>query len=137
MEEFNLLPFLGSWQLDPRRCQYELGLPPKSSEYIIIKENQLIKFIMVWVDQEDQQHQLSYCQELDGQFHPYSDSDLIDEMSLQFNADSLETIGRKHNETILWAYRNIVSPDLLKICMQGKTESGDIYQNISYYQKSK
>ena len=52
--------FLGSWQLIPDSCKYQQGEPPKSGEYHIEVDGELLVFKMIWTDSEDKKYEIQF-----------------------------------------------------------------------------
>lgn len=132
--------FLGLWRLDATYSEYQLGQPPLSGSYQIDAEDQKLTFTMKWLDAQHQSHEMAYSEVLDGEFHPYLDSPLADQICLKLTRpDLLESIAKKAGQIVLSARREHLvfeGREALKVKMSGPLPDGSSYTNTAYYFKA-
>lgn len=128
--------FLGKWQMQPELSAYEVGEPPQSGTYEIVQDGHKLTFIMDWVDAKDQAQHMAYSEICDGQFHPYTDAPIADEICLILKSDTvLESTARLASEVKLAATRTLVAGNKLKVTMSANLPDGTPFSNHSLYIK--
>lgn len=128
--------FLGKWQMQPALSNYELSEPPKSGTYEIVQDGNKLAFIMDWVDAASEAQHMAYSEICDGQFHPYTDAPIADEICLTLKSDTqLESVAKLNGEVQLSAIRTIIDNHQLKVTMSAKTPDGKPFSNHSIYIK--
>lgn len=128
--------FLGKWQMRAKMSSYAVGKPPKSGTYEILQDGYKLTFIMDWVDAAGETQHMTYSEICDGQFHPYADAPIADEICLTLRSDRiLESVAKLAGEVKLTAIREITAEGQLKVVMSAKTPDGTAFSNHSIYQK--
>lgn len=128
--------FLGKWELVSDQSEYDLGTPPTAGTYEIIQDGDQLTFNMAWIDAEGQDHQMAYSEICDGQFHPYANTEIADEICLTLQSDTvLASVAKKNDAVVLSAKRVLESDSDLKVIMSGPLPNGRIYHNIAFYKK--
>ncbi len=128
--------FLGKWSLVPEKSDYGLGAPPKQGTYEIVQDGDTLTFLMDWIDQAGKHKSMSYSEICDGKLHPYTDSEMADQISLTLVSESILTSqARKGDMVVMDATRELLDKNLMKVTMSGPLPDGTHYQNIAFYEK--
>lgn len=128
--------FLGSWQMLPEKSNYEMGEPPKSGTYEIVQDGHKLTFIMNWVSAANEAQHMAYSEICDGQFHPYTDAPIADEICLTLQSDTiLESIAKLSGKVKLSATRELTPNGYLEVKISAKTPDGKPFTNHSTYKK--
>lgn len=129
--------FLGKWIMQPELSDYSEGEPPKSGAYEIVQDGDKLTFIMDWVDAAGEAKHLAYSEICDGQYHPYTDAPIADEICLTLKSDTvLESIAKLNGEVKLSAIRTLSANGQLKVSMSAQTAAGKPFTHYSIYQKA-
>ncbi|MCA9987278.1 MAG: GNAT family N-acetyltransferase [Anaerolineales bacterium] len=128
--------FLGLWEFQPDEARYDLGAPPRAGSYEIIAEGEKLTFVMKWVDQAGESHEMAYSEQCDGQIHPIQ-APTADQMSLTLKSDTvLESVAFKDGATVMTASRELLDEATLEVIMGGPLPDGSQYRNRSIYKRS-
>lgn len=128
--------FLGKWKMLPEMSVYAAGEPPKSGTYEIVQDGKKLTFIMDWVDAAGEAKHMAYSEICDGQFHPYTDAPIADEICLTLESDHiLKSVAKLAGKVKLTAIRETTPQGQLKVTMSAKTPDGTPFGNHSTYQK--
>ena len=128
--------FLGRWELVPDQSEYDLGSPPASGMYEIIREGDKLTFKMEWMDAEGIEQKMAYSEICDGKFHAYPNTEIADEICLSLKSDHLlESLAKKNGKIVLSAKRELLTDFDLKVTMSGPLPNGDVYNNVALYRK--
>lgn len=128
--------FLGKWVMLPELSEYSSAEPPKSGSYEIVQEGDKLTFIMDWVSAAGKVQNLAYSEICDGQFHPYTDAPIADEICLTLKSDTiLESVAKLKGEVKLSAIRTLIGKTQLKVTMSAKTPDGVPFSHHSVYKK--
>lgn len=131
-------PFLGTWELDPTRNQYEIGTPPQQGTYIIATApNGGYHVTMAWISADGQQMQASYASIPDGNDYPFAESSAIDSLcTTRVDDHTLDTVTKKDGEIVAVGHREL-SPDgqQMTITQSGMAPDGTPFANVSVYNR--
>ena len=128
--------FLGLWEFQPDEARYELGAPPRAGSYEIIAAGAKLTFLMKWVDQAGEAHEMAYSEQCDGQVHAI-EAPTADQMSLTLKSDTvLESVAFKDGVTVMTASRELLDGDTLEVIMGGPLPDGSHYRNRSIYKRA-
>lgn len=127
--------FLGKWQMLPEESDYAAGVPPKSGTYEILRNGDKLTFIMNWVSDTGKSQHMAYSEICDGQFHPYTDAPIADEICLTLQSDTiLHSVARLNGKVALKAIRQLKANQLI-VTMSANLPDGTPFENHSVYKK--
>lgn len=140
MSEFSIAPFLGTWELDPNECEYELGAPPARGLYHLIRENpasEEITVAMDWTDAAGKDFHMIYFMTPDGKDHKHADSPAVDALQTTLlDGRTLETLSKKDGNVIARGLRELCADGTtMRVIQSGKAPDGNSFQNIAIYRK--
>ncbi len=130
--------FLASWQLFPEKCNYQVGLVPKSGNYKIAssKDGEYLNISNNWVSITNEAFHTEYQSTPDSNIYPYPNEDFADSIqSTIINTGSFIIIFFKKGEPILEVLHEILSNGYLKVSQKGLDESKEPFTNIEVYHK--
>lgn len=125
-------PYLGTWELDPSRSQYERGEPPPRGIYRISRSDRGLRFDVEWTDQEDEPRTLSF--DLSFRETTNVDGAMVD-MRLD-DADGLVTEVSAGAAVVARATR-VLEDDgaVLAVTQSGPDPAGGTFANRSWYRR--
>jgi hypothetical protein len=127
-------PFLGTWVLDPSKCQYEHGDPPRSATYRIRLNGSEVAFALESVLSDGWVASYTYSIVPDGRDRPSPDPDLGDTMMTRVIDRTLETVCRRNGLVVLHNVRTLSDDGkTLAVSRAGVTQLGVAYRNRSVY----
>ena len=129
-------PFVGTWHLDPTRCEYEIGAPPRSATYRIEPDGEALVFTIDWVGADGNAAHVVYHSIPDGRQHPYPDNpDVADSvLTRRVDAHTMDTTSWKSGVVTGQARRGLSADgQTLTITQSGTTDDGITYRNLSVY----
>ena len=130
-------PFIGTWQLDPSKSNYELGEPPATGWYRLEATETGYLITMAWTTQAGQAMEMAYEGTPDGKVYPYADSDVVDAISMtRVSAVQLNSASFMAGQQIAHAAR-IMSEDgrVMTVVQSGNRTDGTLFQNTAVYRK--
>ena len=130
--------FLASWQLFPEKCDFQLGLIPKSGIYKMesIRNGHALGISINWVSPENEAFYTQYELVPDGELHPFENQELADTIQSQMiNAATLQALFSKADHTILEVIHEILPNGYMKVTHKAKREDGEPYVNTEVYHK--
>lgn len=129
--------FIGKWQLDPTKSDYEHGFPPQSGTYIITSEGNGLKFAMAWTGVDGKSFEMAYHAIPDGVDYPYENPQVADTLSLTLVDDHTLDSDSKKGGKVSTHGRRSLSPDgqTMTIVQSGTTAEGQPYRNLSVYER--
>jgi hypothetical protein len=130
--------FIASWQLFPEKGTYELGNRPKSGIYKIeaTENKKEVSISSNWVTLENQAFATAYKIIADGDVHPFTDTDVADEVKCIFiDAICFETFFYKNKEVVLEVVHQLLPNGYLSITQKGFTPEQKPYVNTEIYHK--
>ncbi len=126
--------FLGTWELDASKNQYDLGDPPQSGLYIIEQQGEGYLVTMKWTNTAGESKEMAYEGVPDGKTYP-TEAPGVDSMSMtrvdDHTLDSAAMVG----ETVIALARRVLSEDgnTMTVTQRGKTPDGGEFANVSVY----
>lgn len=128
--------FLGKWQMMPELSVYSPSEPPKSGSYEITRDGEKLTFKMNWMSADGEEKSMTYSEICNGQFHPYTDSPIADEICLTLKSDSLlESVAKLAGEVKLTATRELTVDGFMKVTMSANLPDGTPFSHYSVYRK--
>lgn len=130
--------FLASWQLFPEKGVYEYSERPKSGIYKIdaSNSNKELSIQHNWVTLSNQAFAAQYRIVADGDLHPFSDTELADQVQAVFpDGISFEVHFYKAANVVLHVIHEIMPNGYLKITQQGFRPDNTTYTNTEIYHK--
>ncbi len=130
--------FLYSWQLIPEKCDYQQGVPPRSSIYKMEKtaDELAIMISLTWLTHDNQSYKTAYQFVPDGQEHPFEHAEVADTIRGDFSGShSFEVVAMKAGKLVWDILKEIQPNGYMKLTQQGLNEAGEPYTNIQYYHK--
>lgn len=130
--------FIGSWQLFPEKGTYETGHRPKSGIYKIeaTESKKEISISTNWVTLENQAFATAYSLIVDGEMHPFTDTDVADEVrSVFINSICFETFFYRNKELVLEVIHQLLPNGYLSVSQKGTTSEQQSYINTEIYHK--
>jgi hypothetical protein len=130
--------FLASWQLFPEKCDFQLGIAPKSGNYKIesVRNGHALSISINWVNLENEAFYSSYTVKPDGTLYPFDNQDLADTIQCNIiNASTIENIFWKENEVILTVIHEILANGYMKVSHKARDANGITFTNTEIYHK--
>ncbi len=130
--------FLYSWQLIPEKCDYQMGVPPKSSIYKMEKteDGQAIVISMSWLTHDNQSFKTAYQFVPDGEEHAFEHTEVAETIKGDFSGSHTFHIVAMKEGKLVWDTLKEIQPNgYMKLTQQGFNEEGNPYTNIQYYHK--
>jgi len=116
--------FFGVWELEPASCQYSMGVPPKSGKYEIQPEEDTLKFILSWSD-EERPFLMEFTAIPDGEPHPFANPALADSMTVGYRDDNiLESWSYKDDLCLGYSKRELIG-DGSKMMVSQEVDTAD------------
>lgn len=129
--------FIGTWELIPKRSEYEVGEPAKSCTYQIFspKPGQL-QVNLEWIDGQGKEGQATYTLWPDGEKKTYENPKVGGFMRSEI-LDSGELINEliKADKVIAFGSRKVLSDGEMKIIQINTLPNGKKYKVIQYYKR--
>ncbi len=85
----NIVNFLAKWHLVPESSHYGFGESQISGNYEIIQYNNILTFVMNWVNSQGEKQAVEYSEICDGKFYDYPVKEIADEIRLSLKNDAL------------------------------------------------
>jgi Protein of unknown function (DUF2452) len=130
--------FLASWQLVPEKCDYQLGVPPKSSICKMESSDgeDIVTLSLSWLTHDNQSYKTAYTFIPDGKPYKFEHEEvattIVATLTGSYNLKILTT----KNDELVWDITNEILPNgYMKITQIGINEAGEQYVNIQFYHK--
>jgi hypothetical protein len=130
--------FLYSWQLVPEKCDYQQGVPPKSSIYKMENNNgdECMTISLSWLTHDNQSFKTAYQLIPDGEVHPFEHAEVASSIKGEFIGSHTFKIKAIKEDKLVWEVtKEIQSNGYMKLTQVGIDEEGKEYTNIQYYHK--
>lgn len=130
--------FLASWQLFPEKCNYELGIIPKSGNYKIesILNGEQLSISNNWVSVTNDAFHTEYKSIPDSNIYPYPNQEFADSIqSTIINTGAFVINFFRNNENRLEVLHEILANGFLKVTQKGLNEHHEPYTNVEVYHK--
>jgi hypothetical protein len=130
--------FLASWQLFPERCNFQLGLVPKSGICKIETDpaQQQLTITTNWVTPDNSAFFSEYRITPNGEWQVFDNQDLADRAKAEFeNASCLAIYFELAGEPVLHIKNEILPNGYLKITHEAKKADGTPFANTEVYHK--
>lgn len=130
--------FLASWQLFPEKCNYQLGIVPKSGTYKIESTHQgkSLSFNINWISQDGEAFYSQYDVIPNSELQPYENQDFANALKAEIiNASTLCIHFFKDENIVLKVTHEILSNGFLKLTQEGFNENQEAYINVEVYHK--
>jgi Protein of unknown function (DUF2452) len=132
----NAYNFLGSWQLIPERCKYNIGIPPKSLILRLEERDGLIQLDMNWFTHDDQTLRTNYGFKNNGQPYPFEHSEVADTIEVEFlGSHEMKLIASKDEEIVFETFMMINNKGLLESTQKGKNEKGEDLEKFEIFHR--
>lgn len=129
--------FLGSWQLFPEKGQYGKGERPKSGTCAISStgNKQELRIGSNWVSLDNQAFEFSFSVVADGELHPFSVTDLADQVALRFeDGIHFSVCFYRGGQQVLELQYELMPNGYLRKTEKG-TAGGEEYSNQEYFHR--
>ena len=130
--------FLASWQLFPEKCNYQLGLIPKSGNYKIesIFNGEQLSISNNWVSVTNDAFHTEYKSIPDSNIYPFPNQVLADSIQTTvINTGTFVINFFRNDENRLEVLHEILANGFLKVTQKGLNESNEPYSNVEIYHK--
>jgi Protein of unknown function (DUF2452) len=130
--------FLYSWQLIPEKCDYQQGVPPKSSIYKMESNDgdDFMTISMSWLTHDNQSFKTAYQLVPDGELHPFEHEEVASTIRGEFIGSHTFKITATKEDKLVWdVTKEIQSNGYMKLTQKGIGDEGKEYTNIQYYHK--
>jgi hypothetical protein len=129
--------FTGTWELDPSRCRYEEGAPPRAARYVIAREPFGYVFRATWQTEEGQEEEVAFCGVPDGTRRPLVPPGEVDALSLvRVDERRMDSTAYAKGEVVSHAAR-VLSEDgrMMTVVQTGGRPPGKKFRNVSVYRR--
>ncbi len=129
--------FLYSWQLIPEKCDYQKGVPPKSSIYKMESRegSDTITISLSWLTHDNQSFKTAYQFIPDGLEHPFEHTEVADTIQGEFIGSHILKIVAMRAGMLVWEVTKEIQPNGYMKLTQTGVEEGAGYTNVQYYHK--
>lgn len=130
--------FLASWQLFPEKCNFELGITPKSGNYKIESQNDSkeLSIGINWVSFDNEAFYSQYAITPDDTIRALDNNELAESYQANIiNTIQLQITFFKENEVSLKVLHEIMPNGYLKITQEGIKNGNTPFKNIEIYHK--
>lgn len=131
--------FLYSWQLIPEKCDYEHGVPPKSSIYKMeaadAEDTMLIS--LTWLTHDNQSFKTAYSLVPNGEQHIFEHTEVAQFIKGEFKGShTLHITATTAEGDLVWDVVKEIQPNgYMKLVQTSVDEQGNAYVNTQYYHK--
>ena len=128
--------FLGSWRLVPEVSLYEFGDPPRSGDYTLAAEGDVLHVSIAWVDAQGEPGHTEYGGPMDGSEIPVDDEGSPVLTLHRVDERTLDSAVRLAGKQVAGA-RRVASEDgaLLAVVQTGRTPEGQPFRNFSLFKR--
>lgn len=129
--------FLGVWELDPTRNQYEFGPPPGNGTYTITTEGTAYYFDIKWTDADGIPQHIQFDGVPDGRVRAYEGIPGITGVS-HTRKDNRTLVSETFSDDkrVAYASRTLDSTGTqMTVIQQGTASDGTTFSNQSLYQR--
>lgn len=130
--------FLSSWQLVPEKCDYQFGVPPKSSIYKMEEpaDDGHITISMSWLTHDNQSFKTAYSVIPDGEEHPFEHQEVATTIRAELTGSNTFRVHAEKDGVLVWDILKEIQPNgYLKLTQVGLNDEGLEYRNIQFYHK--
>lgn len=130
--------FLGIWTLIPESCDYEQGEPPVEATYRISEDGDTLVFVMHWVDDKGETHQLQFSGPPNGEPMPFNGGELADALVVTaVSARELTTSALSKGQELMIAQRQLdETGTAMRITQIVRFLNGSTESNVGVYRKN-
>ena len=129
--------FLGTWLLDPTRCDYEFGEPPDSGSYRLEATETGYLISMTWITAAGEAHSMAYKATPDGKQYPYENPAVAEAASMtRVGERQLDSATFKGGQQIAHAARFLSADEQsMTVIQSGFGPDGKGFRNTAVYIK--